>query len=94
MWPGADDAHVARQDVENLRQLVDAGPADEASYPGDAIIVPFGRAMPCTIGTVDPHAAKLLDTEHLIAPSDPGLREQDRAWRVALDQQRDDDEQR
>src|SRR2546423_1525734 len=34
----ADNAHVAAQDVEKLRQLIEARPAQQASDTGDALI--------------------------------------------------------
>ena len=39
MWTGPDDRHVADQDIEQLRKLIDIGAAQEASQTGHTWIV-------------------------------------------------------
>ena len=53
MRAGADDAHLARQHVEQLRQLVEAGPAKEAADAGHAVVVAARRAAPRLVGKLD-----------------------------------------
>ena len=90
----ADDAHVALQHVEQLRQLVDAGHADDAADAGDAIVVARGRAVAVEVARLDVHAAELEDLERLVVSPQPSLREQHRAAALQPDRDRDEDQQR
>ena len=62
--PRADEAHVAAQHVEDLRQLVDAHLADEAADARDAIVVGRRPARASVLLGVDAHAAELEHAEH------------------------------
>lgn len=39
---GSDNRHIAAQDVDQLRQLSNAGPADESADLGDPVIIAAG----------------------------------------------------
>src|SRR5690606_26921911 len=61
--------HLALPDIENLRQLVDARIANEATDPSYAAIVllcPFRLAILFRVG---PHAAKFMYPKHLATVS-------------------------
>ncbi len=51
----ADDAHLAAQDVDQLRQLVEAEPAQEAPDPGDARVV----------GELEHRVAQVIEPDHV-----------------------------
>jgi hypothetical protein len=90
----ADDAHVALEDVQQLRQFVDAGTADDLADARDPIVVARRRARTCAVAVVNAHAAELHQAEHLVAATDPDLAEEDRAARIDLHRQRDQDPDR
>ena len=94
MRPRADDRHVAHQHVEDLRQLVDAGAADEGADAGDAVIIARGRTVAVVIEPFDAHRAELVHVEELVAASQASLDEQHRAAVLELDQRRDHQQQR
>ena len=82
---GADQAHVAAEDVEELRQLVDALGADEGTDAGDAGVSFGGPAGTGGLG-IDPHAAELQQREDLAVQADALLAIHHRAARLELDQ--------
>src|SRR5439155_10630234 len=84
MRPRPDDAHAALQHVDELRQLVERGLAQECAELRDAAVV-LGR-LPHDIAVLgDRHGAELVD--HDLAAVDPvaPLLEEDRAGRGELD---------
>ena len=95
--PRADQGHVALEDVEQLRRLVEREAADEAADARDAIVV---RALDDRAvladehGRVDLHRTELVELEE--APAAPGalLGEEDGALGVQPDRDRDRDQQR
>ena len=101
---GADEAHVALQDVEQLGQLVEAGAAQDVADLGDpgvtgqleqrarALVVGLHGGQP-GLG-VDAHRAELEHPELGVAPADPLLAEQDRTAVLPLDQDGDDRQHR
>ena len=94
MRTGADDAHVAAQHVEQLRQLVDARGAHDAPNAGDARIAARRRAMTGQITQIRMHAAEFEDVEQAIAAAHARLTEEDRPPAVELDRDRDRQKQR
>src|SRR5690606_1092070 len=77
--PRADEAHLAPQHVDELRQLVEAGLTQPASRPGRHAVA---------------HRAELVDAERLPVGTDAGLREQHRSAVVQPDQPGDQEQQR
>src|SRR3546814_3307756 len=69
--PRSDHAHLAADDVEQLRQLIDAGPTDEVSDSGDAPVSPRRRLTAIGIAAVTPHRAELEYAELAIALPHP-----------------------
>src|SRR5690606_8727133 len=59
----ADEAHVTGQHVEQLRQLVQPGHADEAANARGAIVVAAGPARHAVLLRVGAHAAELHQVE-------------------------------
>src|SRR5262249_18311987 len=85
-----DKAHLAAQNVDELRDLVDAGPADEISYPGDtriAFLRPLRRAI--LLGVL-PHRTELDDLECAPVLAHSLLRIKDRSRRFEFDGESDD----
>ena len=96
--PGADHAHLADEDVEQLGQLVEAGPADERTDRGQPWVVSqlaepavllAGSGIVAEVAGQEPvgvgvHRAELPGPEHQLAMPDPGRTEQQRARRVEL----------
>lgn len=96
---GADEAHFAFQDIENLRQFVQTGAAQEMAALRNArvvfqleIAVPFfaGRWIPLQqfleldVG-VDAHAAELVAIEFLAVAAHTAVLEDDRTRGVMVD---------
>jgi hypothetical protein len=103
---GADDAHLAAQDIEQLRKLVDARLAQKRADRGDARIVaqlmvtlPLGtcgeigfQQLAEHLLRVDDHGAELEAAKGLSGASKPPVREEDRARIGNRDQQHDQHE--
>ena len=70
-------AHVTNDDIEELGQLVDAGPPDEPTDRCHAVIVL--RCRPLSPGIGFPHRTELVDIEELVAPPHAALEEEDRS---------------
>ena len=88
-----DEAHVARENIEQLRQFVEACPAQELARTGDKLIRLFkigGRKIRRTVF----HRAKFFDFEQLVALADPVLPEYDRQTVIADYYQTDNKHQR
>jgi len=82
---------VTDEDVDELRELVDAGSAEKAADPGDPRVPPPGHRGRDS-GDV-PHRSDLDDGEKLAAPSDPLLGEEAEPSRVdRRDEEREEDE--
>ena len=102
-WAWADDAHVAEEDVEELRELVDASFAEEAAHAGDARVVghlKYGASHLVLVHKflfellgVDDHGAELVDLEDTAAQAGAFLLEEHGAFAVELDAEGDDEEE-
>ena len=94
--PRTNEAHLAAEDVPQLRQFVEAGLADEVADPGDpgiflqlVIGFPFGpeggifreQFLQHLVG-VGNHAAELPGAEAATMAADPFLRIEDRTGRA------------
>src|SRR6201999_345147 len=78
-----DQRQIALEhDVEELRQLVEAGLADEAAHTGDARIVLGHDLGGRRIGLVVIERAELVDVDALIVEAEPLLAEQHGAGAV------------
>lgn len=72
-WAGPDEAHVAVEDVEDLRQFVQAGGADEFADFGNAWIV-FRRQLGTGIFfRIDAHGTEFVDLIFLAEAADADL---------------------
>ena len=92
---GADEGHVALEDVPELREFVEARLADEAADLRDARVIfhleheavhfIFCKELLLALLRVLVHAAELVHAELAAIFADARLRENDRARRVELD---------
>ena len=96
-----DQAHLATEHVEQLRELVQRSAAQEASDAGDArvvldlehplvaasVLVQVRDLVLAPLGVGD-HRAELEDLELAVIAADPRLAEEHRAGRVELDRER------
>ena len=87
----ADEREVAfERDVDELRQLVEAGLADEAADAGDARVVARRElARRCDPSWFDVHRAELEDLDQLVVEAVALLAEEHRAGAVEPDGERD-----
>src|ERR1019366_8392540 len=70
---GAHDGHLALQDVEELRQLVEADGADDAADGGDARIVLLGPYRAGADLGIDTHGTKLIHGEQRVVEANASL---------------------
>lgn len=90
----ADEGHLAREDVEKLRELVDGGFSDEASDAGDTRVAWDGPALLFVGFGLLHHGAELVHHKRLVVKADALLLEDDRARRGELDEGRNDEHDR
>ena len=91
LWTRPDEAHVTVQNVDQLRQLVDAQLAQDTTDPGHACVLCRCPARDAVLLRVNAHRAELQAAEYAPAAADPLLCEEHR--RAAFDeygQDRDD----
>jgi hypothetical protein len=91
--PGADDAHPALQHVDELRQLVERGPAHESAQRRDARVT-LGALRDLGAVFRDLHGAELVDHDFVAIEAVAALLEDRRAGRAQLDEEREREEQR
>lgn len=78
-WSRTDEAHIAVEDVEDLRQFVQAGGADEFADFGNARVV-FRRQLGTGIFfRIDAHGTEFVDLIFLAEAADADLAVEDRA---------------
>ena len=90
----ADEGHLAGEDVEELRELVDGGFPNEAADTGDTRVAWDGPALLFVGFGLFHHGAELVHHERLVMKADALLLEDDRARRGELDEGRDDEHDR
>lgn len=100
---GADEGHIALEDVPELREFVEARLADEAADLRDARVIfhleheavhfILGEELLLALLRVLVHAAELVHAELAAIFADPRLRENDRPGRVELDDRAEDDKE-
>src|SRR5437016_14097960 len=79
LGPGPDQAHVTGKDVEELRQLVDAGAAQQRTERRRAGVPGLGEAWTVLFRAV-PHGAELEQPERLANEGGGHLPGQDLSW--------------
>lgn len=88
-WSGTDEAHVTVEDVEDLRQFVQAGGADEFTDFGNARVV-FRRQLGTGIFfCIDAHGTEFIDFIFLAKAADADLTVEDGTTVAKLDSQSD-----
>src|SRR5690606_6255826 len=93
VWPRADDGHRALQHVDELRQLVQAGAAQECPERRDPRVTLAGLGNGAFFFLMDPHAAELPHLDRLAAESVTQLAEEYRPWGTELYANGDGDHQ-
>ncbi len=83
--------HVAQQNIEELRKLVQAGPAQKRAHFGNPRIILGGLHFIRFL--VDVHRSKLETGKGLIVPARTLLHKKDGAARIQLDQEHQDGKQ-
>ena len=90
MGSGADQRQITvEHHVEKLRQLVEAGLADETPDAGDPRIVPGHELRRGRVGLVGVHRAELEHLDQLVVEAVALLLEEDRSAAVEPDRERD-----
>ena len=69
----ADNRHIAKEDVENLRQLVDLRLSEDAPHRQDAGVAMRGVESTSHVGAVAEHRGELQDLEMLVLVADAVL---------------------
>ncbi|MNH09143.1 hypothetical protein D3C79_685870 [compost metagenome] len=72
--PRPNQAHVPLEDIEELRQLIDAQLADHLAHAGDTHVTVLGE-LSSSLFRVLAHAAELIDTKIFIPLADTILQE-------------------
>ena len=85
-----DERHISQQNVDELRQLIKAGLAQESASGGDARIE-RGLRRRAVARRRDVHAAELEDAKGSTLLRDTLLTEEDGSWRGELDPDGDQD---
>lgn len=79
----SDKAHVADENIYQLRQFIEFVLADKISGAGNTRVMPADGNKPILIGT-DPHRTEFEQFEILIVASDTYLAIKDRSGRIAF----------
>lgn len=82
MGPGADDAHMSQENIDELGQFIEACMPQETADAGDPRIVPAGHAGIGSI--VHIHGTELITPKSLSQEAHPFLPEEDRAPGIQL----------
>ena len=76
-WSGTDEAHVAVEDIENLRQFVEPGGADEFADFGNARVVFGGQLGTGIFFGIDAHGTEFINLIFLAKAADADLAVED-----------------
>ena len=95
MRPWTDEGEIALEDdVEELRQFVERGLADETADRGHARVAAGDERRCGRIEPVDIHRTEFVDLDQFVVEAVALLAEQDRPLRCRLDGDRDGKEKR
>lgn len=90
-WPRSDDGHLTSQNIDELRELINVGPADERPHWGD------GKRLCLRSGNlrrIDGHASKFEQGKRFSILSYTLLAEQGRAAILDANNETDHQEER
>src|SRR3569623_927431 len=85
VWPRPDQRHVSGNRIEQLRQFVEAAPAQECSHASDAGVGCGGLTNVIGVATINGHATELEDSEASVVEPFTLLREEYGPRTVQLD---------
>ncbi len=88
---GADEGHIALEDVEQLGEFIERGGAQELAHEGGALLI--RQELAFRIASVG-HGAEFDDAEGLAAAADAGLQEEGIAALKEHEQNQDEQQQR
>ena len=91
--PGADERHIPQQDIQQLRQLIQAGSAKQSSDAGDARVAGCGRGEFIS-GGAGVHRAELINVEECAVATNSLLDEERWPGRIQADEDCDESEKR
>src|SRR5215813_4692824 len=91
---GTDEAHVAAQNAENLRQFVQSGRSQDAPHTSDALIILPGGSQPKFLIGIRYHCSKFQDLKFFSEPPPPLLAIEDGAAVFELNGDRDEESYR
>src|SRR5438045_3672086 len=78
-WPGADQGHVAFEDIHKLRQFIEAQQAEDLADRRDAVVVPLNGLRRTGVSTIEVQCTELEYVERFVVETKPLLLEQDGA---------------
>src|ERR1700739_1073037 len=84
----ADERHVPTNHIDELRQFVETGPAQDSAKPRDARIISYCALRPGWIRAISTHRAQLEDLDHLVVKPKAFLYEENWSSAVQLNQYR------
>jgi hypothetical protein len=88
--PRPHDRHVATQNVDQLRQLIQLDPSQEAPEAKHARVSGRGDDAPAIAVRLDMHRAQLVHREHLAVASGQACTEENRPFAAESDADRDE----
>src|SRR6266851_5282703 len=92
MWSRADQIHVATDDIDELRQLIESKSAQPRSDPGDAVEIVLSPFRDRVLNRL--HGSEFDEMEGSRSPSQPCLAEQDWTTGIQFDGQRNEGQER
>ena len=92
MWPWSDEGHVASQNIQQLRQFVDAEPSQPFSNSSDTRVISSGLLIGHHVCHLVMHRAKFVTREKPVIKTQTGLPEQYGPATVEPDQYRNERE--
>lgn len=83
--PGAHDAHIPPQNIENLRQLIQPDGADDAAHRRDPVIVVGGQTRHAVLFRIHPHGTEFQNFKGFPVLGEPNLLIKNRPMIAGLD---------
>src|SRR5208283_874704 len=94
LGPGADNAHVTFQNVEKLRQFIEAAAPQQSADPGSARVILRGPRGIAVRGLGYPHRTELVHRKNPSLEPDSALHKKNRPGRTQLYRSPNEDRER